>query len=104
MKKFNLILLFIFIISCGSAEDVKKVLKNEKIRTTDEFLVKKKDPLELPPDYNNIPKPNSMGQKNNKKMKDEKSIREILKSSNEDNSNLNKSSSTEESILNQIRK
>ena len=45
MKKFNLILLFIFIISCGSAEDVKKVLKNEKIRTTDEFLVKKKDPL-----------------------------------------------------------
>ena len=31
--------------------DARKVLRNEKIKTTDEFLVKKREPLVLPPDY-----------------------------------------------------
>ena len=57
MKKIRYLFLFLFLISCAAAEDAKKVFKNEKIKTTDEFLVKKKQPLELPPDYNNIPKP-----------------------------------------------
>jgi len=43
MKKFNLLLiLFILTISCGSLSDAGKVMRNEKIKTTDEFLVKKK--------------------------------------------------------------
>ena len=56
MKKFNLLLiLFILTISCGSLSDAGKVMRNEKIKTTDEFLVKKKQPLVLPPYYNKIP-------------------------------------------------
>ena len=59
MKKINLFLLFLFLftIACG---DVGKALRNEKIRTTDEFLIKKKDPLMLPPDYKIIPSPDSI--------------------------------------------
>ena len=35
-------------------------LRNEKINSTDEFLVKKKDPLILPPDFDKIPTPGAM--------------------------------------------
>ena len=49
MKKTNIsiicILFILFLYSCGSFSDGVKVLKNEKIRTTDEFLVKKREPL-----------------------------------------------------------
>ena len=40
-------------------DDASKVLRNEKIKTTDEFLVKKREPLVLPPDYRTIPEPGS---------------------------------------------
>ena len=43
--------------SCQSFDEASKVLKNEKVKTTDEFLVKKKDPLVLPPDYEKVPEP-----------------------------------------------
>ena len=53
----KILLLCIFLTSCSGLSDAKKVLTNEKIRTTDEFLVKKKDPLVLPPNFNDLPKP-----------------------------------------------
>ena len=62
IKIFFLISLMIFLFSCG---DAAKVLRNEKIKTTDEFLVKKKEPLVLPPDYNEIPEPGSISDKKN---------------------------------------
>ena len=40
--------------------EAKKVLSNEKIKTTDEFLVKKRDPLVLPPNYKDLPKPGTL--------------------------------------------
>ena len=58
MKKINfLLIILITLVSCGSVEEAGKVLRNEKIKTTDEFLVKKRKPLILPPDYNEIPEP-----------------------------------------------
>ena len=45
-----------------------KILRNEKINSTDEFLVKKKDPLILPPDFDKIPTPGAMSNdKDNKR-------------------------------------
>ena len=38
-------------------DSVKRGLTGEKARTTDEFFVEKKDPLILPPDYENLPTP-----------------------------------------------
>ena len=48
----------------------------KKLRTTDEFLVKKKEPLVLPPDYEEIPEP---GFKKKKKNEDEEKIKKYLK-------------------------
>ena len=52
------ILLFLFLTSCADTFDsVKRGLTGAKKSTADEFLVKKKDPLILPPDYENLPNP-----------------------------------------------
>ncbi len=102
MKNLKLILIGLFLInSCKGFSDAGKVLRNEKTRTTDEFLVKKKQPLVLPPDYNELPEPSS---KKEIKTKNNDSIKKILKAKEETDSNEKKSSSVEESILNRIRK
>jgi len=57
-KIITYIFLFIFLSSCGGAFDsVKRGLTGEKKSSADEFLVKKKDPLILPPDFENLPTP-----------------------------------------------
>ena len=44
MKNIYLLLTTTFIFfACGGLQDAGKVLRNEKVRTTDEFLVKKRD-------------------------------------------------------------
>ena len=58
LKKINYILLFIFLVSCANTFDsVKRGLTGAKKSSADEFLVKKKDPLILPPDFENLPIP-----------------------------------------------
>ena len=57
-KKITYILLFIFLVSCaGTFDSVKRGLTGAKKSSADEFLVKKKDPLILPPDFENLPSP-----------------------------------------------
>ena len=54
----HIILLFIFLTSCADTFDsVKRGLTGAKKSSADEFLVKKKDPLIMPPDYENLPNP-----------------------------------------------
>ena len=89
----------LFLSSCNSMSDAGKVIKNEK-RTTDEFLIKKNQALTQPPDFSVIPEPGLQKKENAKE-----GIEKILNTSNskEKNSKAN-SSSTEQSILNQIKK
>jgi len=102
MKKINIILIiFLFLTSCSSMSDAKKVLKNEKIKTTDEFLVKKRNPLVLPPNFEEIPKPGTKPEKNEN---EEDKIKKILKAPKTESTQSNKSKSVEESILKRIRK
>ena len=99
MKKINLLITLSFLVtSCGGFSEAGKVLRNEKIKTTDEFLVKKKDPLELPPNFEELPLPNS---KKDLQKSDEK-IEEILNTSDISVSK-EKPTSVEESILDNIR-
>ena len=106
MKKISLITLLlssIFILNgCSSFSEAGKVLRNEKVRTTDEFLIKKKEPLTQPPDFETIPEPGSI---ETKAENQKSSIEQILKtSSSSESQNISESSSVEESILNQIKK
>ena len=61
LKKITYILLFIFLVSCaGTFDSVKRGLTGAKKSSADEFLVKKKDPLILPPDFENLPIPDEV--------------------------------------------
>ncbi|MDC0619349.1 DUF3035 domain-containing protein [Pelagibacteraceae bacterium] len=102
MKKINLFVLTFFLIaSCGGLSDAGKVLRNEKVSNNDEFLVKKREPLILPPDYNEMPKPGDRSMQKEKSENDD--IKKILKSPVEKNIK-NRKSTVEQTILNQIRK
>ena len=58
MLKYIFIILFLFVTACGGTWDnVKRGLGGSKKNSTDEFLVKKKDPLVLPPDFERLPEP-----------------------------------------------
>jgi len=87
----------LFLNSCGG--DVGKVLRNEKIKNTDEFLVKKREPLILPPDYDKIPSPGSL-----KKSEKRNEVENILKIPEESSNKINNKSSVEQSIIDKIKK
>ena len=103
MKKISLVILIPLILySCTGLQDAAKVLRNEKIKSTDEFLVKKKEPLVLPPDYSKIPEPGSLSKK--KESENEDRIKKILKTPSIGDQNKNNPSSVEDNIIDKIRK
>ena len=57
---FVLFALNIILSSCGTFTDATDVLRNEKTKSTDEFLVKKRAPLTQPPNFEKMPQPNSI--------------------------------------------
>ena len=96
-KIINILIIIFFITSCQSLKTAKKTLTGEKEYTTDEFMVQKKNPLILPPDYENLPTPDEEAAAEEEISNFEKT----LGASIEDNSS--ESSSAEESILKKIR-
>ena len=73
-----------------------KALRNEKTRTTDEFLIEKRGPLSLPPKMGELPKPKS----SNEVKKDSSNI---LKNDGK-GENPEKKSELENIFLEEIRK
>ena len=59
MKYLNIFFIFIILIGISGCGNFRDALTGQKKKTTDEFLIKKKDPLILPPDYDNLPIPKS---------------------------------------------
>ena len=105
---YKKLLLFILLISLYSCQSVKDALSGKKYESSDEFLVIKKNPLILPPDFGSLPEP-----EDSVKMSREESIEteidDILSSIKpEENSkdkveSLSEKSSTEEFVLEQIK-
>ena len=58
MKRFN-ILLIIFMFLFTSCQSIKDGLSGRKNENSDEFLVKKKNPLVTPPNFMELPEPSS---------------------------------------------
>ncbi len=94
-KNINLVLIFLLLTSCGGFK-----LKKE---TVDEFLVEKKSPLVLPPDYGKLPLPD--GQTKSEDKEEVLSLKEVLtkKSTSEVEAKQNNNSSIEKSILDKIK-
>ena len=97
-KKITYIIILTFVVtSCGdTASSIKRGLTGAKKTSGDEFLIMKKDPLILPPDYENLPIPNEETV-TEKISTFEKNLGTLI----EDNSST--PSSVEDSILKKIR-
>tara|TARA_B100001123_G_C14517705_1_gene713028 strand:+ start:170 stop:487 length:318 start_codon:yes stop_codon:yes gene_type:complete len=103
MLKYIFIILFLFVTACGGTWDnVKRGLGGSKKNSTDEFLVKKKDPLVLPPKFNELPEP---GQSLTIEEEEFTDIEAIIKSgkNQESSVSITESGSLEESVLKKIR-
>ena len=107
MKK---VLLTIIILSfLNSCQSVSEGFTLKKKNNGDEFLVEKKNPLVLPPDYSELPTPeniNSLNKNENIIENDKDKFEKIIKESKNTVNNEQKvmSSSIEESILKNIKK
>ena len=98
-----LLLLLFLLESCADQFDsVKRGLTGAKKKSTDEFLVQKKDPLILPPDFENLPTPGEAQAVKEKVSSFEKSLTS-LSSTEEIVSTSTSAASTEKSILKKIQ-
>ena len=83
-----------------SCESLREGLTGSKNLSTDEFLVEKKDPLVLPPDFENLPNPSER----QISVEEMTSFEKTLKKQTISESSSATENSVEESILNQIKK
>ena len=101
MKQFRFYILIATVLLFSSCSSLKEGFVNQKKNNSDEFLVEKKSPLVMPPDYNELPIPNeeNISTESNE-------IKSLISKSNngeiEDNFD-EKSSSFEGSILEKIK-
>ena len=108
MNKFfkisKLLFLLLFLYSCGS---VGEALQGKKRSDQgDEFLIDKKNPLAMPPDFDKLPQPGEANAKSTKDFEsDQSNIKNLLKKGDieEDASSSEQSTSIESSILKKIK-
>ena len=88
--------------SCADTFDsVKRGLTGTKQKSTDEFLVQKKDPLILPPNFEELPVPRGGS---DIKEEDSSFEKKLTKKTEDENNESPTSSSAEQSILQEIKK
>ena len=102
MKLFKFYIAISIVLILSSCGTLKDGFSNQKKNNNDEFLVEKKSPLVMPPDYNELPIPNE--EKIEKKTKDIKSLFSKSKQSEIKETIDEKNSSFEGSILKKIKK
>ena len=99
-----IIIIFFLITACASSwDDIKKGLGGAKRTSTDEFLVRKKEPLVMPPKWKNLPEPGGVMKSEVEEVTD---IEELIKLGKNKESSTNYeqgSGSLEESILKKIK-
>ena len=71
LKKLKLLycLMFVILANCQTVDEVGKVMRNEKESSTDEFLVKKNQPLVIPPNLRELPVPGNIKKDTKEKIK-----------------------------------
>ena len=57
MKKNNIYLILLMMLVTASCQSFKNAISGVKQENSDEFLVQKKNPLVLPPDFTDLPVP-----------------------------------------------
>ena len=102
MNKFFFLIILLF--TTMSCQNVKDALQGKKYESSDEFLVIKKNPLILPPNFNDLPTPKDVSDTTQIE-NIENEIEDLLSSIKDDGEVLESSSSsdTESFVLEKIK-
>ena len=102
LKIFGVLNLLLLLLSCGI---VKEGFQNPKKESSDEFLVEKKSPLVMPPNFNELPIPK---RSQNDENSDDNKIKELLEDKKTTLNNNSKTTETnnslEENLIEKIKK
>ena len=104
MRWSNILILFNIILFLYSCSSISEGFSNNKKNSSDEFLVEKKSPLVMPPDFNDLPSPKTGEENSNIK---ENEIKKLLTDKGSDVSIDNSkkgNSSFENELLKKIKK
>tara|TARA_B100001057_G_scaffold195067_1_gene195877 strand:- start:363 stop:680 length:318 start_codon:yes stop_codon:yes gene_type:complete len=101
LKKFILLNFVLLLASCGT---MKSAFVNEKKNNTDEFLVEKKSPLVMPPDYNELPIPNEKKEQLDPSENDFKTLITQTNQNTKSNNNKDIDKDFEKLLLDKIKK
>ena len=104
MKDYKISFLFILLILINSCGVVNEGFSNQKKNNTDEFLVEKKAPLVMPPNYNELPTP-KIGKSSDEES--DNSVKKLITVTDEEkeiDTNKNSKNSLEKVILDKIKK
>jgi len=102
LKLFGVLNLLLLLLSCGL---VKEGFQNPKKKSSDEFLVEKKSPLVMPPNFNELPVPKidqNVENTDNNKIKEILDDKENKLDSNSETTEMN--NTFEESLIEKIKK
>ena len=103
IKISKLLFFLFFLYSCGVGEALQGKKRSDQ---GDEFLIDKKNPLVLPPNFDKLPKPGESVVVSTKEIQNDQSkIKDLLKKNiDEENlTNMGESTSIESSILKKIK-
>ncbi len=102
-KLFLFLILILFLNACSTISDG---FRSQKKNSIDEFMVEKKSPLVMPPDFDELPQPNQNNQ--NTVEEKETDIKSLISnnenSSSETQNSTSQNSNFENSILEKIKK
>jgi len=105
LNKITIIIFFLITACTSSWDDVKKGLGGAKRTSTDEFLVRKKEPLVMPPKWKNLPEPGAV-MNSDDEVREATDIEELIKLGKNKESSTNYEQGNgylEESILKKIK-
>ena len=97
LKILSLLLILCMISSCGT---ISEGFKSPKQNKSDEFLVEKKSPLVMPPDFDELPMP--IDKINNKSLNEE-SIESLIQKNPKDKTSVKNSTDLESSVIAKIK-
>ena len=98
MKNILFICIFFILLSCST---VREGFQNNKKNNSDEFLVEKKSPLVMPPDFDKLPIPSS---NNENEELTQNSLKEMIQNNNKSSASSNASKNFQESLIDKIKK
>jgi len=104
MKKNNIFLILFMMLAVTSCQSVKNALSGVRQENSDEFLIQKKNPLVLPPDFTDLPDPSEESTEVTE-VQIEEDIEKLLGMENsvENTNNASNSSSIESFVLKKIK-